>query len=98
MSNQRRKGRKADISRAMIRQVMERDGYKCVWCGRTHVLNIDHIIPVSKGGPTTINNLQVLCNVCDSLKGNSILSKEEGLAGKLTEGLTKFALKDGKFH
>lgn len=32
---------------------------------------MDHIIPWSKGGPTTLENLQLLCGPCDVAKGAS---------------------------
>ena len=35
-------------------------------------LEIDHIIPVSKGGKTTPDNLQVLCSKCNRRKSNKI--------------------------
>lgn len=47
--------------------VMRRDGFKCCICGRnpaaSHglVLELDHIIPWSKGGETVMDNLQTLC-------------------------------------
>jgi hypothetical protein len=51
--------------------VMRRDGFKCVYCGRSPAtspgveLHIDHIHPWSKRGPTVIDNLQTLCSVCN---------------------------------
>lgn len=60
---------KAKISRSLSREVMERDAYRCVKCG-THInLSCDHIIPESKGGPTTLENLQTMCKPCNSRKG-----------------------------
>ena len=47
-----------------------RDGYRCKKCGRkTKDLEIDHIIPIAKGGKTTYNNLQTLCHRCNVKKG-----------------------------
>ena len=49
--------------------VMKRDGFRCVLCGRTAddgvKLHVDHILPVSKGGKTVISNLRTLCEDCN---------------------------------
>lgn len=56
-----------------------RDNYTCCTCGNsTHtepnlLLEIDHIIPVSKGGTTVENNLQTLCWKCNRSKGNKLV-------------------------
>lgn len=57
-------------------QVMERDHFKCRACGRSPsmdagiVLHIDHIMPWSRGGRTTQDNLQTLCEQCNLGKGS----------------------------
>lgn len=56
----------------MRAEVMQRDGYCCQECGSEDYLQIDHIHPVSKGGPTTLENLQVLCRVCNARKRDRI--------------------------
>ena len=52
--------------------VYQRDGGKCVYCGASENLQFDHIIPFSKGGVTTIENLQLLCQKCNLEKSNHI--------------------------
>lgn len=42
---------------------------KCKKCGSESQLEIDHIIPVSKGGKTEVSNLQILCKQCNIKKG-----------------------------
>ena len=49
-------------------EVLKRDGYACVYCSATDHLEIDHIIPVSAGGPSLRDNLQVLCRSCNRKK------------------------------
>ena len=56
-------------------QVLMRDGNKCRICGVVcdggiHKMHFDHIIPWSKGGETTLENLQVLCSVCNEALGD----------------------------
>ena len=55
-------------------KVLERDQGKCVLCGRTPregvTLHVDHVVPWSRGGLTTLSNLQTLCNDCNFGKGN----------------------------
>jgi 5-methylcytosine-specific restriction endonuclease McrA len=57
----------ADVRRA----VLERDGWKCLACGATDALELDHITPKSAGGQPTVDNLQTLCRDCNRLKGTS---------------------------
>ena len=49
--------------------VFRRDGYRCVQCGSTDDLTIDHIYPQILGGGHTEDNLQTLCRPCNSRKG-----------------------------
>lgn len=37
------------------------------------MLTVGHIIPRSKGGPSSISNYRPLCNVCNSKEGNSVI-------------------------
>ena len=68
--------RSRSISLSVRLDVLTRDGYKCVYCGRSSQqidLEIDHIIPYSKGGSNQIDNLQSLCFDCNRGKGARII-------------------------
>lgn len=52
--------------------VYRRDGGRCVYCGSQENLHFDHIIPFSKGGDTSVENLQLLCRKCNLEKSNKI--------------------------
>jgi len=51
-------------------EVFARDMCRCKRCGRTDDLQLDHIVPHSKGGETTADNLQLLCGRCNRSKSN----------------------------
>ncbi|GHG18464.1 hypothetical protein GCM10017784_07010 [Deinococcus indicus] len=53
-------------------EVWQRDQGKCVECGDNNYLEFDHVIPHSKGGASTVNNLQLLCRRCNLQKSNRI--------------------------
>lgn len=55
------------ISKNLRDYIFNRDK-KCLKCGSTSDLTIDHINPVSSGGENTHCNLQVLCRLCNSKK------------------------------
>jgi hypothetical protein len=69
-------GRRVTLSAALRWRVLERDGYRCVVCGRRPrdepglVLHLDHIRPVSKGGRNEESNLRTLCVTCNMGRGN----------------------------
>lgn len=52
-------------------EILKRDNFKCCACGASPAkdpmveLHIDHIIPWSKGGETTAENIQTLCSKCN---------------------------------
>ena len=53
--------------------MITRDNGRCRACGIGDVdaLQCDHIVPESKGGKSSLNNLQALCGVCNNRKGNT---------------------------
>lgn len=52
------------------KHVFIRDDYRCQYCGSSEQLNIDHIIPRSKGGKTVFENCVTSCINCNNKKGN----------------------------
>lgn len=68
------------MTRKLREFIKNRDNFTCCACGNsTHaepnlLLEIDHIIPVSKGGCTTEDNLQTLCWKCNRAKSDKILT------------------------
>jgi hypothetical protein len=64
------------MSLSLRYDVLKRDNFRCVSCGRSPAtepdikLHIDHIVPWSKGGETVIDNLQSLCSRCNIGKSN----------------------------
>ncbi|OGT35282.1 MAG: hypothetical protein A3F11_10150 [Gammaproteobacteria bacterium RIFCSPHIGHO2_12_FULL_37_14] len=52
--------------------VFSRDNGQCVKCSAQSELHFDHLIPVSKGGSDTVENIQILCRACNQRKSNNI--------------------------
>jgi hypothetical protein len=55
--------------------IYKRDKNKCQYCGSTKSLTIDHVIPKSKGGQDTWENLVVACAPCNVKKGDKLLEQ-----------------------
>ncbi len=70
--------KKRDIGLRLRLEVLKRDDFRCVFCGKSPaiekgiILHIDHIIPFSKGGENTKDNLQTLCGECNLGKSDRI--------------------------
>jgi hypothetical protein len=73
--------------------IIERDGVSCRACGEDCLtegdqyhklsINLDHIIPISKGGHNAPYNIQILCRGCNITKSNNISSADYLLAKKM---------------
>lgn len=80
LSNPKRSGvespKRKTITQKKRLSIFERDGFKCVFCGigsDESKITIDHIIPVVKGGSDDKENLQTLCDKCNSAKSDNII-------------------------
>ncbi len=63
------------------RNLYEHYGYKCCYCGKefkTNELNLDHVMPKSRGGLTSWVNIVTACLGCNGRKGNKT-PKEAGM-------------------
>ena len=67
---------KRDPSIGLRFKVLQRDRFRCQLCGRSPatelgcILHVDHIVPFSKKGKTTFENLRALCAECNFGRGN----------------------------
>jgi len=73
-----------DFSRSVSEKqklvLLEKAEWKCQICGKPLTLaeaHVDHIIPFSKGGKTSLENLQVLCEECNKKKSNKIITTDK---------------------
>jgi hypothetical protein len=72
-------GQRALMTSALRTKIKNRDSHTCQMCNlstndeKNLLLEIDHIIPLSKGGFTVESNLQTLCWRCNRTKGSKIL-------------------------
>jgi hypothetical protein len=84
------------ISKRLRFKVMRRDGFRCQICGLTQKdgvrLEVDHKIPVARGGRNVIQNLWTLCHPCNNGKSDDFLNESNDFA--LAVG-TKTGAKDG---
>jgi hypothetical protein len=69
---------KRTIPLAWRYKVLKRDNCRCIACGRSAmengvILHIDHKIPFSLGGLTSLENLQTLCQECNLSKSNKFI-------------------------
>ncbi len=60
------------VTNKMRFAIYKRDHNRCRKCGSRSNLEIDHIIPISKGGKSVYDNLQTLCSKCNYEKGSKI--------------------------
>lgn len=73
-------GQRALMTSKLRENIKQRDNYQCCCCNLgikdepNLLLEIDHIIPISKGGMTTYDNLQTLCWKCNRKKGAKVLN------------------------
>ena len=72
--------KRKNLSKSVRFEVFKRDNFKCQYCGKSApdvVLEVDHIIPVSKGGDNDISNLITACFDCNRGKRDKKLTDKQ---------------------
>jgi 5-methylcytosine-specific restriction endonuclease McrA len=84
----------ANAERINPMEILERDGWRCQICGvstpksrrgtlHRNAPEVDHIIPLSRGGEHRGNNLQCACRACNGMKSNRTVVGQMGLFSKI---------------
>jgi 5-methylcytosine-specific restriction enzyme A len=63
------------ISDSVRAAVLVRDGGRCRSCGSARHLEVDHIVPICKGGDADESNLQTLCRRCNRRKWKKLIPR-----------------------
>lgn len=69
------------ISKSLRFDVLNRDGFKCRYCGATSdmaTLHIDHVLPVALGGTNDFDNLVTACAPCNLGKSAKLANLDSG--------------------
>lgn len=66
---------KSDVKSA----IFQKYGERCLCCGSSENIVLDHVIPIYNNGKNEIDNLQPLCQMCNSRKGSKIIDYRGGL-------------------
>jgi 5-methylcytosine-specific restriction endonuclease McrA len=69
----RRRARIAQVLSTLTAQeweaILAAAGHSCIYCGAKKQLSQDHLMPISRGGPHTAENVAPACKSCNSSKG-----------------------------
>lgn len=86
-----RKKQRLPITAQLRFRVLERDNFKCAYCGMpgTHcILEVDHVKPIAHGGTNDMSNLAASCADCNAGKSSKVVSLDdlpEALASRQIE-------------
>lgn len=73
--NRQRRGLNDYAWRKLRQEIFERDGHECQYCGSSHDLTCDHIVPLIRGGTNDHDNLTTACRPCNSSKGDKLVEE-----------------------
>lgn len=75
----RKRGAGGSFTPKEWRNLCEQYDHRCLCCGAQKKLTADHIVPMSSGGSNTIDNIQPLCQSCNSRKGAKTIDYRKNL-------------------
>lgn len=78
IDRQKKQLRKPSLTRRF--SILQRDGHRCVYCGRgssTAELVVDHVIPISAGGADDASNMVTACFECNAGKSDRLITPVE---------------------
>lgn len=101
--NARARGLKrgGSVTAALLRGVILDSGGRCAWCGESLVgqsFEIDHVLPLSQGGPHTAANLVAACADCNRRKGDKLplrFAQEQAARGSETALVARLLAESG---
>ncbi|HEU5061092.1 MAG TPA: HNH endonuclease signature motif containing protein [Kofleriaceae bacterium] len=83
------------VPREVRRQVASRDGMQCSFvsqdgrrCEETGFLELDHVVPVARGGEGSVENVRLLCRTHNQYEAERILGREAVLAGRAARAMS----------
>ncbi|HEY8142496.1 MAG TPA: hypothetical protein VIG06_07495 [Kofleriaceae bacterium] len=86
---------KRTVPRALRREVVARDGARCSFvagdgrrCEETGFLELDHVVPVSRGGTASVEGVRILCRAHNQYEAERILGPEAVVAGRASRAGT----------
>lgn len=87
------------ITSKRLRRVLEQQDYRCFFTGRKlspDVASVDHMLPISRGGTNTIDNVCVVHADVNRAKGTLTVSEFVELCREVVEHTSRFGFADNE--
>jgi 5-methylcytosine-specific restriction endonuclease McrA len=68
-------GGQVNLTASQWMEIKDKFSNSCAYCHRETILTMDHIIPLSKGGEHTAENVLPACRPCNGKKGAKLLQQ-----------------------
>lgn len=85
-----------DLTKLLRNTLAERQNWRCCYCGKImqniksskhDFSTLEHVVPISLGGPNTESNLVIACASCNSSRSNNFLDVHIELHGMYKNGI-----------